>query len=129
MNRESALLAIAAAIVLTGTVVAAGCRPQADQQAADQQAAAASQAERATSAHEVSQTYQTTGVIRSITPRRNFATIRHADISGFMEAMTMLFAVADSSLLAGIQPGDSVAFTFTLKGNGAVVQALHRAGP
>ncbi|HLE57974.1 MAG TPA: copper-binding protein [Rhodothermia bacterium] len=56
------------------------------------------------------ETFAVAGRIMSITPDRDFLMVRHDAIDGFMDAMTMPFAVGDTALVTGIAAGDSVGF-------------------
>lgn len=62
-------------------------------------------------------TYEATGTIVSIPPNKKQVIIKHDEIPGFMRAMTMPFNVADSSILEGIKPKDSVRLTIEYDGN------------
>lgn len=74
------------------------------------------------------QEYTATGIVRAVTPSSSHATIAHDDIPGFMAAMTMPFALADTSLARSLTPGDSIRFVFTSGENGVVVQEVTRLG-
>ena len=54
--------------------------------------------------------YRGRGVVERLEEATSRIVITHEDIPGFMPAMTMPFEVADSSLLAGLSPGESVSF-------------------
>ena len=56
--------------------------------------------------------YEAHGVVQSVTPSGSYVQIHHDDIPGFMDSMTMPFAVPDSLPIDGIARGDSIAFTF-----------------
>ncbi len=56
------------------------------------------------------QHYEGVGVVSSMVANKTFVVIRHEAIPGFMDAMSMPFAVQDTTVLAGIQPYDSVRF-------------------
>jgi len=63
------------------------------------------------------ETFEATGVVVSIPPsKRNFI-VKHGDIPGFMEAMTMAFPVRDTSILSDIFRNDSIRFIIESKGN------------
>ncbi len=61
-----------------------------------------------------SQHYEAVGVVVGFIAEKKFVNIRHETIPGFMNAMTMPFEVKDSTLLRGIQEGDSITFRFTV---------------
>lgn len=50
--------------------------------------------------------------------------IAHEDIPGFMAAMTMPFQVADPALLTGLDPGDAVAGTLSVRDGRSVLASL-----
>src|SRR5262245_21059269 len=56
------------------------------------------------------QTFQVHGVVLEVKPSEKTVRIRHQEIPGYMPAMTMPFEVKNTNELAGLQPGDSVAF-------------------
>jgi len=63
------------------------------------------------------ETFEATGVVVSIPPsKRNFI-VKHNDIPGFMDAMTMAFPVRDTSILSDIVRNDSIRFIIESKGN------------
>jgi len=74
----------------------------------------------------VAERYTVTGRIRSITPDRDFIMVRHDAIEGFMDAMTMPFAVQDTSVISGVAAGDSVQFEIAVVGYDAVVTSLEK---
>ena len=55
-------------------------------------------------------TFQVKGVVREIIPERKKIKITHEEISGYMEAMTMMLDVRDAKELFGLQAGDSLSF-------------------
>lgn len=82
--------------------------------------------EQATSAAGSTATYEAKGVVRSVTPSGSHVMIRHGDIPGFMDAMTMAFAVADSSLVDGVARDDSVRFRFSVGPDGTLIREMTR---
>ncbi|MBT8401594.1 MAG: copper-binding protein [Rhodothermia bacterium] len=68
--------------------------------------------------------YDADGLIKSITPNRKHMVVAHGDIPGFMDAMTMPFAVADTALLAGVSSGDSIRFEIAVDGPKIRVRSL-----
>ncbi|MBF8293772.1 MAG: uncharacterized protein HW389_317 [Bacteroidetes bacterium] len=54
------------------------------------------------------QYYELKGLVMALEPSRNRVIIAHEEIPHFMKAMTMSFTVKDTSLLQGIEVGDSV---------------------
>jgi Cu/Ag efflux protein CusF len=71
-------------------------------------------------------THTATGVVRSVTPSGSHVMIRHGDIPGFMDAMTMAFAVAEPSLVDNVARDDSVRFRFTVSAEGTVIRKIAR---
>jgi protein SCO1 len=56
------------------------------------------------------QIFQVKGVVVAVTPAEKIIRIRHEEIPGYMDAMTMPFEVKDTNELAGVSAGDTVAF-------------------
>lgn len=54
------------------------------------------------------QYFELKGLVMALEPSRNRVIIAHEEIPHFMKAMTMSFTVKDTSLLQGIEVGDSV---------------------
>jgi len=71
-------------------------------------------------------TYTGIGVVERITPSRQFVQIDHEDIPGFMDAMSMHFAVMDTSLLTGIGMADSVVFDVRVALDGVAIVRVDR---
>ncbi len=61
-----------------------------------------------------SRVYEVRGVVREVRPEQREVIIRHEAIPGYMAAMTMPFEVRDPRELAGVEPGDTVQFRFTV---------------
>jgi protein SCO1/2 len=55
--------------------------------------------------------FRGSGVVRAIYPDRGQLLVEHGAIPGLMAAMTMLFEVAESRSLDGLEEGDSIDFT------------------
>jgi Cu/Ag efflux protein CusF len=71
--------------------------------------------------------WETTGTIERIEPDRRSITIRHADVPGYMPAMTMPFEVEDARLFEGLSVGDEVSFRFVrAEGGRHVLREIHR---
>ena len=60
------------------------------------------------------QQYEAVGVVVSFLAEKKYVNISHETIPDFMDAMTMPFEVKDSTLLRGLQEGDSITFRFTV---------------
>ena len=56
------------------------------------------------------QTYNSTGVVKTVDATRSTVTIDHRDIPGFMPAMEMEFPAANPTVIRGFASGDKVAF-------------------
>lgn len=54
--------------------------------------------------------YQVKGVVVELTPEEKTVRIKHEEIPGYMDAMTMPFDVRDANELRGLEAGDYVAF-------------------
>ncbi len=55
------------------------------------------------------------GEVIATVPNASQIVVEHAEIRGFMEAMTMGFRVDPASLLAELKPGDKVRFTIDVQ--------------
>jgi cytochrome oxidase Cu insertion factor (SCO1/SenC/PrrC family) len=62
--------------------------------------------------------------VRAVRAQERVVTIEHGDIAGLMPAMTMSFDVADPALLAGLEPGQYVAFTLSRRDGKFEIVAL-----
>jgi Cu/Ag efflux protein CusF len=51
------------------------------------------------------------GKVIAVVPASSEIVLTHGEITGFMDAMTMGYAIQPASLLAGVQAGDTVRFT------------------
>jgi Cu/Ag efflux protein CusF len=51
------------------------------------------------------------GKVVAVVPASREIVLTHGEIQGFMDAMTMGYAIQPASLLAGVQAGDTVRFT------------------
>ncbi len=60
------------------------------------------------------------GKVVKLIANGRFIEIDHEDIAGYMSAMSMLFPVADTSMIHGITPEDSI--RFQISGNGEILQ-------
>ena len=104
---------IFAGIFLLGTLITlAGCSKKNDSQSQTTETAA--------------ETYQGRGVVVSVADDHSYLVINHEAIPGFMAAMSMPFAVEDSTLLKDIQPEDSVYFTITLGKDHAYISKIQK---
>jgi len=60
----------------------------------------------------------------ALEPARNRVIIAHEEIPHYMKAMTMPFTVRDSSMLRGIEVGDSVRGAVTVQKSGVWLDSL-----
>lgn len=70
--------------------------------------------------------YQATGKVISIPPGNRNIIIKHGKIPGFMDAMTMPFALKDSLQLVGITAKDSVRFKINNAGNRVFISNIEK---
>jgi protein SCO1/2 len=69
-----------------------------------------------------------TGEILSIKPDKTEVRIRHDDVKGFMEAMTMWFNIKEPRLLDGLAPGDLVKATLVVTDEESYLSSLQKTG-
>ena len=72
--------------------------------------------------------YQVKGVVRAVMPDKKTVTIAHEKIPGYMEAMTMDFAVTNVAELNGLKPGDDIAFRMTVTRDDGWIHQIRRTG-
>ena len=65
-------------------------------------------------------------MLKAFLPDGEHIRVDHEEISGFMEAMTMSFAVEDTTLLQGIEVEDSIRFTLTVTGDDITVSSIQK---
>jgi protein SCO1 len=73
-------------------------------------------------------TFELQGQILAVRPERREVVIKHEDIKGFMQGMTMPFTVNDDTLLSGKQPGDLVTATLVVGETQAYLSTLTKTG-
>jgi protein SCO1/2 len=74
------------------------------------------------------QTFQVKGVVVSLKPSEKSVVIKHEEIPGYMPAMTMPFDVRDTNELAGLSPGDTVAFRMLVTDTEGWIDRIRRLG-
>ena len=73
-------------------------------------------------------TFELKGQIVAIDQARQEITVSHADIPGFMPAMTMPYKVRDASLLERRTPGELIAATLVVEESDAYLQSIRHEG-
>ena len=73
-------------------------------------------------------TYELKAQILAIDQARQELIVNHADIPGFMPAMTMPYKVRDADLLKGRTPGELIAATLVVEGSDAYLQSIRHEG-
>lgn len=73
-------------------------------------------------------TYPVTGVITKIDRQKNRLFVAHDEIPGFMDAMTMPFRIKDTTLFAGLAPGDTMSGTLVVGRHESWLEAIAVAG-
>ena len=74
------------------------------------------------------QTYRASGSLLAVDHDALQLRIAHADIPGFMPAMTMSFEVASAELLAGLEPGTEIEFELERAGTLLRITAIRTTG-
>lgn len=73
-------------------------------------------------------TFELKGQILAIDQARQEITVSHADIPGFMPAMTMPYKVRDANLLEGRTPGELIGATLVVEESDAYLQSIRHEG-
>jgi len=73
-------------------------------------------------------TYQVRGVIRELKPDGRTAVIRHEEIPGYMEAMSMPFRARETNELAELKSGDEVTFRLSVTDEESWIDHVKRTG-
>ncbi|MCU0454281.1 MAG: SCO family protein [Bacteroidetes bacterium] len=73
-------------------------------------------------------TYPVTGAITKIDREKNRLFVAHDEIPGFMDAMTMPFRIKDTTLFAGLAPGDTISGTLVVGRHESWLEAIVVAG-
>ncbi len=125
MARQITLLAFLVGAVVPGTA----CNRHSDSSLAGKETQAASAPSYANLSPEQKRritTYLARGRILGIDRGHHRVRIAHRDIPGFMQAMTMSFAVRDDKLLQGLRPGDAVEFTLETNVESTVIGVIRK---
>src|SRR6266478_4017250 len=80
-------------------------------------------------AHTNRQVFQVKGVVISLKPAQSQVEIKHEEVPGYMPAMTMPFDVKDTNELAGLEPGDAVAFRMIVTDTQGWIEQLRKVAP
>jgi len=72
--------------------------------------------------------YALRGQVLAVTPARLEVVVRHEEIKGFMDAMTMPFPVRAASQLDGIAPGDLVSATLVVADTSVYLTDIRKIG-
>jgi len=69
-----------------------------------------------------------TGEVLSVKPDKSELQVKHDEVKGFMDAMTMWFNIKDPRLLDGIAPGDLISATLVLTAEDSYLTAVRKTG-
>jgi protein SCO1/2 len=69
-----------------------------------------------------------TGEVLAIKPDRSEIQVKHDEVKGFMDAMTMWFNVKDPRLLDGLVPGDLIGATLVLTAEDSYLTGIRKTG-
>lgn len=72
--------------------------------------------------------YQVRGTVHEVMAEEKSVKIAHEEIPGYMAAMTMNFSVTNATELAGLQPGDIVAFRMTVTEDDGWIDQVRKVG-
>jgi protein SCO1/2 len=64
--------------------------------------------------------YELTGVVKSVDRAKRRAVIEHEKVGGYMEAMTMPFAIKDAKALREMRPGHRIKATLVVTDDGGM---------
>jgi protein SCO1/2 len=73
-------------------------------------------------------TYPVTGTVTKIDRERSRLFVAHDEIPGFMDAMTMPFRIKDTTLFAGLAPGDTITGTLVVGRHESWLEGIAVAG-
>jgi protein SCO1/2 len=98
-------------------LLATGCGPSADSSRPASVAVSTNQ-----------RSYQVKGVVLEVLPAEKTVRIKHEEVPGYMQAMTMPFEVRDVTELAGLGPGDPVMFRLTVTDTDGWIDQIRKTG-
>jgi protein SCO1/2 len=75
------------------------------------------------------QEFQVKGIVQAVRPRQKEVEIKHEAVPGYMPAMTMPFEVRDTNELAGLEPGQPVAFRLIVTDTEGWIDRIRTLGP
>ncbi|HWW01010.1 MAG TPA: SCO family protein [Candidatus Acidoferrum sp.] len=75
------------------------------------------------------QIFQVKGVVQAVKPRQKEVEIKHEAVPGYMPAMTMPFDVKDTNELAGLEPGERVAFRLIVTDTEGWIDQIRKLAP
>src|ERR1051326_118192 len=81
-----------------------------------------------TGSHRQSQVFLAEGMVKEITSDGRTALIQHRAISNYMAAMTMAFRAKNPTELAGLQPGDEIAFRLNVSKQESWIDRVSKTG-
>jgi len=80
-------------------------------------------------APETATRYSVRGIIREISPDRHEVTIKHDNIPGFMDAMTMEYRVKSPNILDGRKIGEEILFQLDVSPSDFYVEKIAPVNP
>ncbi|HLP78889.1 MAG TPA: SCO family protein, partial [Candidatus Paceibacterota bacterium] len=75
------------------------------------------------------QVFEVKGLVVAVMPEEKSVKIKHEEIPGYMDAMTMVFDVKDTNELAGIETGDPVSFRMVVSDTYGWIDQIRKTGP
>ena len=72
--------------------------------------------------------YPLTGEVLAVKPDRSELQVKHDEIEGFMEPMTMWFNIRDPKLVDGLAPGDLISATLVLTAEDHYLSSIRKTG-
>jgi protein SCO1/2 len=69
-----------------------------------------------------------TGEVLAIKPDKSEVQVKHDEVKGFMDAMTMWFSIKEPRLLDGVAPGDLISATLVLTAEDSYLTGIRKTG-